>query len=521
MAKAVSTRFSIVKRSKGQSAVEKSSYISRCTLTSEYTGETYKPKYHEDLVHSEISLPEHAPKEFADRSVLWNSVEQVEKNKNAQLARMVKLNMPNAWSYDLAVATVRDYVQENFVSKGMCAEWAVHDSYNEQTGQRNLHAHIMLTLRPLEQDGTWGEKQKKVYVSDKNGERVQVIDKKTGQQKVDKQNRKQWKCNTVATTDWNSLDNAKKWRAEWAEHINATNEQIGLDEKWEHRSFKEQGIDRLPTIHLGAIASALERKGIRTERGDMNRFITEHNRLLESAKAALEVAEQTVEKLKTVKTKTVNFVRKVSNEVLDMIDRMAERKPTLLLPLVKGKYISSISNRDALLNFDNARSYVKERHIDSFSTLATLKEANIREHDKLEQRTQTRLQKIARLKALAKAYSEYETYKPVAEERNSLKGSKKQKFDKEHEQDLSTYRAKREKLKALLNGEKVTPKAWQSECDTLIKEQQTDERSMSRKAVEIAFAEVLENSHKQLVQMEKNDSHKQDRSTQRRKGQEI
>ena len=463
MAKAVSTRFSIVKRSKGQSAVEKSSYISRCTLTSEYTGETYKPKYHEDLVHSEISLPEHAPKEFADRSVLWNSVEQVEKNKNAQLARIVKLNMPNAWSYDLAVATVRDYVQENFVLKGMCAEWAVHDSYNEQTGQRNLHAHIMLTLRPLEQDGTWGEKQKKVYELDKNGERVPVIDKKTGQQKVDKQNRKQWKCNTVATTDWNSLDNAKKWRAEWAEH----------------------------------------------------------NRLLESAKAALEVAEQTVERLKEVKTKTVNFVRKVNNEVLDMIDRMAERKPTLLLPLVKGKYISSISNRDALLNFDNARSYVKERHIDSFSTLATLKEANIREHDKLEQRTQTRLQKIARLKALAKAYSEYEVYKPIAEERNSLKGSKKQKFDKEHEQDLSTYRAKREKLKALLNGEKVTPKAWQSECDTLIKEQQTDERSMSRKAVEIAFAEVLENSHKQLVQMEKNDSHKQDRSTQRRKGQEI
>ena len=521
MAKAVSTRFSIVKRSKGQSAVEKSSYISRCTLISEYTGETYKPKYHEDLVYSEISLPEHAPKEFADRSILWNSVEQVEKNKNAQLARMVKLNMPNAWSYDLAVATVRDYVQEHFVSKGMCAEWAVHDSYNEQTGQRNLHAHIMLTLRPLEQDGAGGEKQKKVYVLDKNGERIPVMDKKTGQQKVDKQNRKQWKCNTVATTDWNSLDNAKKWRAEWAERINATNEQIGLDEKWEHRSFKEQGIDRLPTIHLGAIASALERKGIRTERGDMNRFITEHNRLLESAKAALEIAEQTVEKLKAVKTKTVNFVRKVSNEVLDMIDRMAERKPTLLLPLVKGKYISSISNRDALLNFDNARSYVKEYRIDSFSTLATLKGAKIKEHDELEQRTQTRSQKIARLKALSKAYSECEAYKAVAEQSASLSGLKKLKFDKEHEQDLSMYQAKRKKLTALLNGEKVTPKAWHSECDTLIKEQQTDERSMSRKAVEIAFAQVLENNHKQLTLMEENESHKQGRSIQRKKEQEV
>ena len=429
MAKAVSTRFSIVKRSKGQSAVEKSSYISRCSLTSEYTGEIYKPKYHEDLVHSEISLPEHAPKEFADRSILWNSVEQVEKNKNAQLARMVKLNMPNAWSYDLAVATVRDYVQEHFVSKGMCAEWA--------------------------------------------------------------------------------------------ERINTTNEQIGLDEKWEHRSYKEQGIDRLPTIHLGAVASALERKGIRTERGDMNRSIMEHNRLLESAKAALEVAEQTVERLKVVKTKTVNFVRKVSNEVLDMIDRMAERKPTLLLPLVKGKYISSISNRDALLNFDNARSYVKEYQIDSFSTLATLKGAKIKEHDELEQRTQTRSQKIARLKALAKAYSECEAYKTVAAQSGSLSGLKKLKFDKEHEQDLSMYQAKRKKLTTLLNGEKVTPKAWRSKCDTLIKEQQTDERSMSRKAVEIAFAEVLENNHKQLTLMEENESHKQGRSIKRKKEQEV
>ena len=216
-----------------------------------------------------------------------------------------------------------------------------------------------------------------------------------------------------------------------------------------------------------------------------------------------------------------DFVRKVSNEVLDMIDRMAERKPTLLLPIVKGKYISSISNRDALLNFDNARSYVKEYQIDSFSTLATLKGAKIKEHDELEQRTQTRSQKIARLKALAKAYSECEAYKTVAAQSGSLSGLKKLKFDKEHEQDLSMYQAKRKKLTTLLNGEKVTPKAWRSKCDTLIKEQQTDERSMSRKAVEIAFAEVLENNHKQLTLMEENESHKQGRSIKRKKEQEV
>ena len=133
-------------------------------------------------------------------------------------------------------------------------------------------------------------------------------------------------------------------------------------------------------------------------------------------------------------------------------------------------------------------NYVKEYRIDSFSTLATLKGAKIKEHDELEQRTQTRSQKIARLKALAKAYSECEAYKVVAEESGSLSGLKKLKFEKEHEQDLSLYRAKRKKLTALLNGEKITPKAWHLEYDMLIKEQQTDEQSMSRKAVEIAFA---------------------------------
>lgn len=510
MTKAVSTRFSIVKRSKGQSAVEKSSYISRCTLKSEYTGKTYNPKYHEDLVHTEISLPEHAPKEFADRSVLWNSVEKIEKNKNAQLARMVKLNMPNAWSYDLAVATVKDYVQKNWVSKGMCAEWAIHDSYNEKNGQRNLHAHIMLTLRPLEQDGTWGEKQHKVFILDKDGNRIK------------NKNGKGWKCTTEQTTDWNSKDNAKKWRVEWAEIINVTNEQIGLDEKWEHRSFKEQGIDRLPTIHLGAVASALERKDVQTERGNMNRAIMEHNKLLESAKTALEVAEQTLEKLKSIKKKTVRMMHNVKNEVVDMIDRMAERKPTLLMPLVKGKYINSISNRDALLNFENAKNFVREYHVDSFATLSKLKSERIRQYSVLEQKTKTRSQKIARLKALAKAYNEYEPYKDINEESKSLTGLKKAKYDREHKQELTMYLVKRQKVKEVLNdGEKITPKAWKTEYDTLIKEQQTDQRDMSRKAVEIAFTEVLENNHKQLALMEENEKHQNIKINQKAKGQEI
>ncbi len=227
---------------------------------SEYDGQTYRPKYHEDLVHSEISLPPNAPKEYADRATLWNAVELSEKGQKSQLARMLKASLPNEWSYELAEEVVRDYVQRNFVDKGMCADWAIHDSENDK-GQRNLHIHVLLTMRPLTENGEWGAKTKKVYVLDENGERVPFIDKKTGQQKVDKRIRKQWKCQTVESTDWNSQENARKWRKDLADTINATNEQLGIAVHWEHRSFKEQGIDREPTIHIGAIANALERKG--------------------------------------------------------------------------------------------------------------------------------------------------------------------------------------------------------------------------------------------------------------------
>ena len=158
--KQASTRFSIARRSKGQSAVEKASYISRSILVSEFDGQTYRPKYHEDLVHSEITLPPNAPKEYADRATLWNAVELSEKGQKSQLARMLKVSLPNEWSYKLAEEVVRDYVQRNFVDKGMCADWAIHDSENDK-GQRNLHIHVLLTMRPSLKMGNGEQRQKR------------------------------------------------------------------------------------------------------------------------------------------------------------------------------------------------------------------------------------------------------------------------------------------------------------------------------------------------------------------------
>ena len=116
----ISSRASIVQRSKGQSAVEQSAYISRTSLYSDYYGMTYNRTAKEDLVGAGVLLPEHAPSEFEDRAVLWNSVEKNEKAKNAQLARSLKYSLPNEWDEATARQVMECFIKEQFVDKGMC-----------------------------------------------------------------------------------------------------------------------------------------------------------------------------------------------------------------------------------------------------------------------------------------------------------------------------------------------------------------------------------------------------------------
>ncbi len=245
MPKFLSTRFSIVKRSEGCSVIEKSSYISREKLYSEYDGQYHQESAKEDLVHSEVSLCANAPEEYKDREKLWNSVELVEKSQKAQLARMMKGSLPNDWTYEVAEEVVRKYVNDNFVSKGMCVDWAIHDGVNEK-GQRKLHFHALMTMRAIDEDGKWMPKQRKIYILDENGNKIRKG--------------KNYKCKTENVTDWADLKWGRIWRKNLSELINQTNEALGLDEQWEHRSFKELGLDIEPTIHLGAKVSALEKK---------------------------------------------------------------------------------------------------------------------------------------------------------------------------------------------------------------------------------------------------------------------
>lgn len=517
--KQASTRFSVVKRSKGQSAVEKASYISRSVLESEYDGQTYRPKYHEDLVHSEITLPENAPKAYADRATLWNSVEMAEKGQKAQLARMLKASLPNEWSYELAEEVMRDYIQRNFVAEGMCADWAIHDSENDK-GQRNLHIHVLLTMRPLTENGEWGAKTKKEYLRDENGERIPLIDKKTGQQKVDKQNRKQWKCRTIESTDWNSQENAKRWRKDLADTINATNEQLGIAVYWEHRSFKEQGIDREPTIHIGAVANALERKGIQTERGNINREIIRNNMLLEQAKEMLLLAKQELHRTQYAahNTQMKNAAVSVKNEIMEMIAKVRERKGRLDLPIVSGKYLRKMSDRTALQSAANAEKFLTARKIDSFESLAKFKTDREQKYQQLETMQLSRGQKLMRLKELSRLYAMYEPVQAVYKESLSRKGFSKMKYEKEHKDSLSKYPELKERMQNLLQqGEKITPKKWKSEIHSLQAEYDSISREQSKIATELAYAEVIGYNKKNLERELQNESRQQGKMKRRDK----
>ena len=258
----------IIGRSKGRSAVGAAAYRSGEKILNTWDGVTHDYTNKGGVIYKEILLPSHAPPEYAERAVLWNAVEQIEKNKHAQLAREINVALPVELGRGEQIDLVRNYCQKNFVDAGMCADFAIHDNY---TG--NPHAHILLTMRPFKVDGTWDDKQRKVYCRDENGNRI-----------YDPQTRL-YACETIATTDWNRREKAELWRSSWAELCNQYLARNDFDLKIDHRSYERQGIALKPTIHLGPSVTEMERRGIRTEKGDYNRTIMEENSMMRQVRA--------------------------------------------------------------------------------------------------------------------------------------------------------------------------------------------------------------------------------------------
>ena len=255
----------IISRGKGHSAVAAAAYRAGETIKNEYDGQVHDYSRKTGIVHTEIMIyGRNTPDKYFDRTVLWNSVEKIEKAKNAQLAREVRLALPAELNLEQNINLVRDYVRDNFVSHGMLADICIHDK-----GDGNPHAHILLTMRPLEQDGTWGAKSRMEYILDDNGERIKLP---SGRYKVKK----------VTATDWDERSKAEEWRSAWADIVNVYLENNGHETRVDHRSYERQGVEQIPTIHLGVSAHQMEQKGVKTERGDINRNIKKANERLKN-----------------------------------------------------------------------------------------------------------------------------------------------------------------------------------------------------------------------------------------------
>ena len=252
----------IISRSNGSSAVGSSAYRSGEKLEDERTGLIHDYTRKSGVEYTKILTPENAPEWASERSRLWNEVEKIEKSKNSQLSREINIALPKELSLKEQIKLTREFTQDTFVNKGMVADIAIHDNK-----KGNPHAHIMMTVRPFNEQGEWGAKSKKEYILNKDGEKIKL---KSGE----------YKSRKIDTVDWNKKENLEKWREQWAKYANKSLERNGIEERIDHRSLKEQGLQRVPQIHVGPHASAMEKRGIESDRGKLNKEIKETNKLI-------------------------------------------------------------------------------------------------------------------------------------------------------------------------------------------------------------------------------------------------
>ena len=267
---------SIVKRKEKQSAIAGAAYQNNDRLYSEYDLKFKDYRNKGGVVYTEIMLPVNAPSSYADRETLWNEAERAEKQYNSQLARRLVIALPREVPMELCPQMVKEYCQEHFVSKGMCCDMAIHDPH---PSGHNPHCHIMLTMRAIDEQGKWLPKSRKVYDLDDNGQRIRLP---SGS----------WKCHTEKAVDWDEQYHCEEWRHGWETVQNRYLEMVQSKERVDLRSYERQGVDIIPTVHMGPAVAQMERRGVQTNIGNLNRDIRAANRLLRSIRETIRVLQE-------------------------------------------------------------------------------------------------------------------------------------------------------------------------------------------------------------------------------------
>ena len=357
------------------------------------------------MIASEIMLPPHAPEIYLDRATLWNAVESCEKHPKAQLAYSFDIAMQNELTLEENMELARKFVQEQFVAKGMIADLAFHSPEKEDGGIPNPHFHVMTTMRPF---------------------------------------------NAVHTTDWHEPETLEHWREQWAAAVNTKFEEKGLDVRIDHRSYVRQGLDLIPTVHEGANVRQMEAKGIRTEKGELNRWIKATNRLMQDVR-------------KKIKALFV-WIAEVKEE---LSKPQTPSLADLLIAYYNQRNAGAWSNKARtgnLKQFAEAVNYLTENKL---LTLEDLQERLSSVSEEFEALSGSMKKKSARIKELQELIREGENYqrlKPVHTELNNIKFKKqREKFETSHDAELRLFYAARRILKEKLDGKPIALKAWKQE----------------------------------------------------------
>ena len=439
----------IVSRGKGKSAVAAAAYRSGEKLTNEWDGLTHDYTKKGGVVHSEILLPAHAPPAFSDRSTLWNSVELSEKSNNAQLAREVEIALPVELSREEQTRLVREYCSSQFVSKGMIADFNLHD-----TGGGNPHAHILLTMRPLDEKGAWLPKSKKDYVLDENGEKIRLPSGRYKTRKVD-------------LVDWNNRENAEVWRRAWADLANEYLAQNNRPERIDHRSYERQGIDQIPTVHVGVSATQMEKKGIVTERGELNRNIKAANRILREIRRLVRGLKDWIAELKERKTALLEALTEARAQASEptipqLLARYMEQRGEERADWTsKGKLKGAVSDFNKV---QAAMEFLRQKEISTVETLDRqldgISETAVAIRDSMRKAER----RIKDIDTLLSHIGNYEKHKPVYKEYAAIGWKKqKEKFAEAHRGELDAYRAAARYVKTHLPGTSYSRKELEAE----------------------------------------------------------
>ena len=485
----------VISRGAGRSAVAAAAYMSCSKILNDYDGVQHDYTRKQGLVWQQIFLPEYAPAEWSDRGTLWNAVEENEKTKDSRLAREFVVALPIEMGKAEWQNLLTEFIKDNFVADGMCADVCIHD-----TDGHNPHAHIMVTVRPLAENGQWQYKTEKEYLCVRDGEEMGFTGaefkqaqregwEKQYQYKVGR--KKEYMAPSAAeaagyerasktpkstrfgrqnpiAARWNSDEQLVLWRSAWADVTNRYLERVGAEARIDHRSHADRGILEQPTIHEGVIARAMEQQGFIADRCELNRQIKADNKLLRELRSAFE---------------------KMSKAVKNTVPALAEAMETLRRNMLIFRYqiLHTKANRRSIKNTLADVTPILRQYSDLVGQIKTLSRERKR---LLDEKKATSVLNILKQRELAKRIAQLSE---DIEELRSEKAMILSRFDKTDDDGMKEVKQWVASMESSLQRLEQTEAKYQAELDVVL----AQFRELTGEAENMDKAEL--HAHRQIL----------------------